>query len=175
MTEGIVTTTITTEPSDYMNGTLVSGMTNPSFDNTFIPVVITTIEDFVKGIDDVMLEDAKKKFADVIDTHFPKTPINEQVYIISFCYNLIKDKYNAYDSLFKSWLVHIIRKLYELKVITLSSEIEQYIDKYLVFYNENYIQYIDNIEMFCSEYDRDIAFINQFIKIQRASNGVFTT
>ena len=173
MTEELTTT------SNYMYGIPISGctsgLTTASFDNPFIPVTITTIEDFVKSIDDIVIENLIRSYENLLDNHFPKTPIKEQAYIIGYCIELIKNRYNTYDSIFKSWLVHIIRKLYELKVITMSGEIEQYMDKYVIFYNENYIQYIDDIEMYCSEYDRDIGFINRFIKIQKASNRVFST
>jgi hypothetical protein len=121
----------------------------------------TTQEDFVALV---------KKYELVVDNHFPIKPINEQLIILDLCYKYINTNHKDLNPTLKSWCVYVIRKLYDDNKLTGEVEINKCVEDFITYHNNHHEQYLENIETFCSEYDRDIVFINTYLNALSNSN-----
>ncbi len=111
-----------------------------------------------------------KKYENAYYEKFSLKSINEQAIILDICYNYINLNHKDLDPTLKAWCVFIIRKLYDVDYITGEMEINKNVEDFITYHNTHHKQYLENVEIFGSEYDRDIVFINTYLNTLLNSN-----
>jgi hypothetical protein len=105
----------------------------------------------------------KQKYAKILES-IPDNEKNYHAYVIDVAINFINTYYPIINNNWKSWIVVVVVKLRE--IINNENDIGNIINKFLIFHNINYDKYID--EIIClDEVDRDLDFINDFIKKEK--------
>lgn len=100
------------------------------------------------------------KYQYILELVKRKDKIHEIAYILDIACNYIVNKHNILNPDWKTWSVIILIDL--IDNIYGDSDIIKIIDNFIKFYNENYKQYIDDIGLSASIYDRDCGFINLY-------------
>lgn len=73
----------------------------------------------------------------------------------------IKDNYSDLNTDWKAWAVVSLKKQHHK--IHKESDIKKLIDDFIEYYKTEYQNYIDNLGMYASEYDRDCGFVHAFL------------
>ena len=128
------------------------------------------IKDIAGSLQQGNVDELQTKYNTIIDNNFPITPPIEQLVIIDIVYKYINNAHIDLNSTLKTWCVYIIRKLYDVGYITGELEINKNVEDFIIYHNNHHEQYLENIETFCSEYDRDIVFINTYLNTLLNSN-----
>lgn len=120
-----------------------------------------------KTVDDINTLIAK--YSTVLEFIENRKRIVEYVVIFDISVNYIKNKYADINLNIKAWAVYVIKKIlsndelplkYQLKN---DNDIYKIIDEFVVFYNSGHSDYLETIDSYVSEFDRDLPFINEFI------------
>ena len=84
----------------------------------------------------------------------------------------IEKKHKAINADIKTWAIIVVTKLYIANIIDTKSDTELTIDDFISYVDENLVTYIANIAMYVDEYDRDVAFVYEYIdkKIKEKKN-----
>jgi len=82
--------------------------------------------------------------------------------VIDVGVNYLKTTYNQMTIDWKSWIMVLLKELYFRKIIKSEADIPKEIDDFIIFHNENYVNYVRDI-VAASEYDRDRGFIYVYL------------
>jgi hypothetical protein len=107
-----------------------------------------------------------QKFAPVLETIKNKETHVQLAYILDVAVKYINNNHPQVDSDWKTWCAVAIKDIflkYPLKINN-EKDIENLIDAFMKFYNENYEIYLNNVAMFVNEYYRDYPFVDKYIK-----------
>lgn len=89
-----------------------------------------------------------------------KKDLSKLAYIFDIACKYIIEKHNNLNIDFKVWSVIILYDYFDN--IKTESDIENNIDKFINYYNENYKTYINNLDVVASIYDRDAGFVQEY-------------
>lgn len=100
-----------------------------------------------------------QKYASVLELIHQREQIPYLAYIIDIAVNHIKEKHNYLSIDWKAWSVVVIKKLFLDKKINNESDIIKSIDDFIEYQKNEYQNYLNDLAMFTSEYDRDLGFV----------------
>lgn len=82
--------------------------------------------------------------------------------VIDVGVNYLKTTYNQMTVDWKSWIMVLLKEEYFRKLIKSEADIPSEIDRFIIFHNENYENYVKDT-VSASEYDRDRGFIYTYL------------
>lgn len=118
--------------------------------------------------------DLKSKTVDEINELIQKySPVLELIkekghrpylaYVYDVGINHIKEHHNGLSSDWKAWAVFVINENYWRNKITNESDIIKTINDFIVYYNNEYQNYIDDLAVFSNDFTRDKGFVLKFL------------
>ena len=87
----------------------------------------------------------------------------EKLYLVDICVNYLKANYIAESKNLKSWTVIVALRLYKHDKTT-EADVYKIIDNFVINYKKDINDYIEDIVMSASDYDREVGYINYYIQ-----------
>lgn len=99
------------------------------------------------------------KYTPLLELVKPEEKANH-AYIFDYAIKYLVTNFNIINKIWKSWIILLVKK--SITSINSESDIDTLIKDFIVYHNNNYKAYCENI-VSVDEYDRDCGFINMFI------------
>jgi hypothetical protein len=103
------------------------------------------------------------KYSPIIELIKEKDKIPHLVYIFEYTINYINSKHNTLTKDWKTFTTIVVKNQFLNKKIQSESDIENTIDDFVLYWNAEYQNYIDDLALFDNEIDRDLGFCNKYI------------
>ncbi len=105
-----------------------------------------------------------EKYSSLIIFTKDKKQIPQFLYILDISINHIKSNHNTVDPIIKAWTMFIIKHIYEDNNILIhESDINEIINNFIIYYDSKHEEYLKNVEVYSSIYDRDYHFMMNYI------------
>jgi hypothetical protein len=117
----------------------------------------------INQLDENIINGLRNKYQYIVN-HLSNSKTNEIIYVIEVTSQYLNTYHKDLDKTWKSWIVFIMKKLFENNKIDNENQIIQTIEKIIQYKNNNYDNYLSNIEYYVDDYSRDIEFINSIIE-----------
>ena len=107
-----------------------------------------------------------QKFAPVLETIKNKEAHVQVAYVLDVAVKHIQRNHPQIESDWKTWCTVAIKDILLEHPLKINNEkdIEEIIDAFMKYYEENYESYLNNIALYTNEYYRDYPFVGKFIK-----------
>lgn len=104
-----------------------------------------------------------QKYAQVLEVSEVKNILDAQilVIIIDVAIQYINQNYSDLHKDWKTWCIIVLKKL--IKKISTEEDVKKCVDDFITYYKSEYHNYINDLGIFASEFDRDEGFINVFV------------
>jgi len=120
----------------------------------------------IKTIDEINI--LIQKYLNILELIKYKENIPYLALIFDIGVSHINEKYSGMTSDCKGWAMFILNELFYN--INNDSDVKEIIDQFIIYYNNEYEKYLNDIVMFTTEYDRDFGFALNFIKYKKIGN-----
>jgi hypothetical protein len=92
-----------------------------------------------------------------------RTVIDAQLFAIMLdvAIKYLQENHKDLNSDWKAWSVIVLKK--QFKKIRTEEDIKKTINNFIEYYQNEYQNFIDDLGMFASEYDRDLGFVSRFL------------
>ena len=98
-----------------------------------------------------------------------KVKVSELAQILESCVKVIKQKYNNYDQQHKIAGTFVIVKLYQESESFNITQIEEILQGFYQYFDDEYKKYIDSLSLISERFDTDLSFYYNFIKNKKGS------
>jgi len=103
------------------------------------------------------------KYQPIFEFIKQKEQIPYLVYVFETGINYVKENYNNIDKDWKVWSIVYLKNQFLNNRIIEELDIIETIDNFFTYYKTNYKNYINDLAMYVSEYDRDYGFMLKLI------------
>jgi hypothetical protein len=104
-----------------------------------------------------------QKYTLLLEYSGVRTVIDAQLFAIMLdvAIKYLQENHKDLNSDWKAWSVIVLKK--QFKKIRTEEDIKKTIDNFIEYYQNEYQNFIDDLGMFASEYDRDLGFVSRFL------------
>ena len=110
------------------------------------------------------------KYTPILEQLKEKDRTYEILSVLDYTINYVKNKYPNLNKDLKTWSTIVTKNMFFVGKIKLISDIDIIVDEFVLYWNNEYENYLNNIGVYSSEYYRDIEFINIFINNKIIAN-----
>lgn len=117
-----------------------------------------------------MIDLTNKNVDELINKHaqllqgLRKENIPQMAYILDIAIPHIQTNHLPLKPEWKAWVFMVLKKLQEKNKLKVDKDVFKYIDDFVKFSNENYNNYLTEIVISTSDYDRDYGFMLKYLK-----------
>lgn len=106
-----------------------------------------------------------QKFMPVLESLIQKETHLQLSYIFNVAVEYIKKNYPDIEQDWKAWCTVAIKDIFLKDSLKINNEkdIENIIDAFMLYYNEKYSDYLNNVASYVTEYFRDYPFVSTFV------------
>ena len=107
-----------------------------------------------------------QKFLPILENIKNKEVHLQLSYIFNVAITYINKNYTEIEQDWKSWCTVAIKDIFLKDSLKINNEkdIENLIDAFMLYYNEKYKTYLNNVAIYVNEYFRDYPFVSTFVK-----------
>lgn len=123
--------------------------------------LINKVNNLIKNNDE-SINEIINIFSPLLNDVKYKNEIPYLSYLIYLSVNYIKNNYINLSKDWKAWSVVVIKKLYFNSKIKKETDIKNFIDDFIQYYEQEYKNYCDNI-ISATNFDRDYGFVLKYV------------
>ena len=105
-----------------------------------------------------------QKYVGVLELIKQQEEIPYLAIVIDVGIKYVKEKHNYLNIDWKAWSILYLKHQYLNSNIKKEEDVVNLIENFLKNYNNNYEEYINNLGIFVSDFDRDYAFVCKYIQ-----------
>ena len=104
-----------------------------------------------------------KKYTTILESINPEERLTH-AYVFDYAISIINTHYAVINKIWRAWIILVVKNL--IPTFYSDYDIEKCINEFLIFHNNNYQNYL-NETISHDEIDRDMGFVNMFIKTKK--------